>query len=220
MVNLLFLALPLLLAFIMFKQGFCRAFIFLLNTAFAAYFAVWSAKLLGGMLKEMLPREFEPFLTALAMLAGFIIVFLVLFKVVDQMLTNPDDHPFPKLVNKAGAALLGFFAGFVIISLFLFMLVTTPWKIQAGEYLSAMDEVETTSVNHLLRLTRVVDRLSMQKITAEARESTLRERIYTPPPPPEEEKPPAAAPAAPGAKTPAAGAPGAKTPPAPAPVKK
>lgn len=112
-----------LFAWLAVKMRFYETWAMLFNIVISVYLAIF----LGPVIVDIVPAAGDmPYSDVLAIVCTAVVAFLILHCISYTFLTGQFSVSFPKIFNTLGAALLGFFAGFLVWSFVGLLIYLTP----------------------------------------------------------------------------------------------
>ncbi len=163
------------------KQTLYQSWIFLVNLVFSVYLAVFLSPLIRDLLLPSLNpgRETGAYLLPSIMLALFLVLIIVLYKVTDAVITiDFDDYPIPAPVNKIGAMAFAAVSGAVLAAFLLSCVSQMPLAQSIP-----VDRVSLADSGRrvLSSMVHTVNGLSMQSTSKEAVNILENLTAYQPP---------------------------------------
>ena len=145
-----------------FKTGFMASWIFLINLIFSLYISIFLAPLVVPVLD--IPGLESGYKISLAVGGIFIIINILLKKITEQIIPNPEnDYNLPS-ISRLFSTCAGFLSGIIIVGILLFCFVQTP--LASG--LSQKKELRSAARGILLGVVHTVNAFSFQSLSPEA----------------------------------------------------
>ena len=144
------------------KKTFTACWMFLINLAFALYISIFLAPLVVSLLD--IPGLADGYKNAIALGGLFLISDIILRKITEQIIPNPENESSLPKFAKIFSILAGFLSGVMIVGILLYCFMQTPFV----NGLSVKKEFRSTSRKTLMGVVHVVNALSFQSLTQEA----------------------------------------------------
>jgi len=112
-----------LFAWLAVKQGFYDTWAMLFNIVIAIYMAVFLTPVITELIPGIDEMSYSTALTLIVIAAG---VFFILFGISYTLITGQFNVTFPRIFDVVFAGLLGFLAGFLVLSFAAFLICVTP----------------------------------------------------------------------------------------------
>ena len=144
------------------KKSFMANWIFLINLTFALYVSIFLASLAVPLLD--IPGLVTGYKNAIAVGGVFFIVNIILQKIVEQIIPNPEnDYNLPPISRLFGAG-AGFLSGVIVVGILLYCFIQTPF----ARGFSREKDLRSTARNTLMGVVHTVNAFSFQSLTPEA----------------------------------------------------
>jgi len=158
-----------------YKKGFMPAWIYLINLAFALYISIFLASFVVSLLE--IPGLEAGYKNAIAIGGVFFIVNIILQKVTEQVIPNPEgDFNLPP-ISQLFAAGAGFLSGIIVAGILLYCFMQTPFVSGFAQ----KKELRSTARNTLMGVVYTVNAFSFQSLTPEAEKDLRAVRLLLPP---------------------------------------
>ena len=145
-----------------YKKSFMSNWIFLINLAFSLYTSAFLAPLVVPLLD--IPGLDSGYKNAIAIGGVFIVFDLILKKITEQIIPNPENDFNLPSISRLFSVGAGFLSGIMIVGILLFCFMQTPFV--SG--LSQKKELRSTARNTLMGVVYTVNVFSFQSLSPEA----------------------------------------------------
>ncbi|MBQ9503189.1 MAG: hypothetical protein IJU70_13625 [Lentisphaeria bacterium] len=174
---LVFMGIPLLFALMALQSPFFQNWRFFVALSASVYFALWTGSLHRAVL-PLLTGEFSPWAPVIAIGGAAFLCCSVLLKIASDLSSHGGGgYHLPGKKNLL-VPVTGFLSGYVVSGLAAYLLCISPLHETVARDKAFADR----AVDRVLVFTRVIDRMTFQRIPASSRRSCLMARIKTPPP--------------------------------------
>ena len=145
-----------------FKKTFISCWIFLINLSFSIYVSIFLAPLAVPLLD--IPGLDAGYKNAIAISGIFIITNIILQKIAEQIIPNPENDFNLPAVAKVFSVATGFLSGILIVGILLYCFMQTPFV----RGLSQRKELRATARNTMMGVVHTLNVFSFQSLSPEA----------------------------------------------------
>lgn len=158
-----------------YKKGFMSGWIYLINLVFALYISIFLAPLVVSLLE--IPGLDIGYRNAIAIGGGVPVINIILQKITEQIIPNPENDFNLPPISRLFAAGAGFLSGIIVSGILLYCFMQTPFV--SG--FSQKKELRSTARNTLMGVVHTVNVFSFQSLTPEAEKDLRSIRLLLPP---------------------------------------
>ncbi len=146
-----------------FKKSFAASWIFLINLSFSLYISIFLAPLVVSLLE--IPGLEAGYKNAIAVGGIFIIVQIILQKISEQIIPNPENDCHLPPIARLFSIAAGFLSGLLIAGILLYFFTQTPFVSGFPQ----RKELRATARHTMMGVVHTLNLFSFQSLTQEAK---------------------------------------------------